>query len=110
VCEIEKARQNLAHGLFRARPNEAPRTRFAMDFQGQGTATTGETEALAIIDTTARFVTVIPLKNRQVQTFLQPFLEQVVFRHGPPAVIHCDEAPEFMSEMMPLLWKSLRPP
>jgi hypothetical protein len=52
TCEIEKARQNLAHGLFRARPNEAPRTRYAMDFQGQGTAVTGETEALAIIDTT----------------------------------------------------------
>ncbi len=35
ICEIEKAKQNLAHGLFRARPNEAPRTRYAMDFQGQ---------------------------------------------------------------------------
>jgi hypothetical protein len=64
TCEIEKARQNLAHGLFRARPTEAPRSRYAMDFQGQGTAVSGETEALAIIDTTARYVTVIALKNR----------------------------------------------
>jgi hypothetical protein len=103
VCEIEKARQNLAHGLFRARPNEAPRSRYAMDFQGQGTAITGETEALAIIDTTARYVTIIPLKNRQVQIFLQPFLDEIVFRHGPPAVLHCDEAPEFMSDLMAAL-------
>jgi hypothetical protein len=103
TCEIEKARQNQAHGLFRARPHEAPRSRFAMDFQGQCTATTGEEEALAIIDTTARFVTVIPLRNRQVQTFLQPFLDQIVFCHGPPAVIHCDEAPEFMSAMVAAL-------
>jgi hypothetical protein len=103
TCEIEKARQNLAHGLFRARPNEAPRSRYAMDFQGQGTALSGETEALAIIDTAARYVTILALKNRQVQTFLQPFLDEIVFRHGPPAVLHCDEAPEFMSELMAAL-------
>jgi hypothetical protein len=103
TCEIEKARQNLAHGLFRARSNEAPRTRYAMDFQGQGIAVTGETEALAIIDTTARFVTIIALPNRQVQTFLQPFLDEIVFRHGPPEILHCDEAPEFLSELMAAL-------
>ncbi len=34
-CEIEKERQNQAHGLFRARPHHAPRSRFAIDFQGQ---------------------------------------------------------------------------
>ena len=33
-CELEKARQNQAHGLFRARPHDAPRSRYAMDFQG----------------------------------------------------------------------------
>jgi hypothetical protein len=71
-----------------------------MDFQGQGTATTGEEEALAIIDTTIRFVTVIALKNRQVQTFVQPFLDEIVFRHGPPEILHCDEAPEFMPDSM----------
>ncbi len=89
-CENEKARQNQAHGLFRARPHDAPRTRFAMDFQGQGQALTGESEALAIIDTTTRFVTV-------------KFLDQIVFRHGPPEILHCDEAPEFMSELMKAL-------
>jgi hypothetical protein len=102
-CELEKGRQNQAHGLFRARPHDAPRTRFAMDFQGQGTATTGETEALGIIDATARFVTVIALPNRTVQTFVQPFLDQIVFRHGPPETLHCDEAPEFMSELLKAL-------
>ncbi len=74
-----------------------------MDFQGQGTATTGETEALGIINTTARFVTVIALPNRTVQAFVQPFLDQVVFRHGPPDTLHCDEAPEFMSELLKAL-------
>jgi transposase InsO family protein len=99
-CEVEKARQNQAHGLFRARPHDAPRSRLAMDFQGQGKATTGECEALGIIDTCTRYVTVIPLPNRQVQVFIPHFLDQIVFRQGPPEILHCDEAPEFMSELL----------
>jgi hypothetical protein len=102
-CENEKARQNQAHGLFQAHPHDAPRTRFAMAFQGQGLALTGESEALAIIDTTTRFVTVIALPNRQVKTFVPQILDQIVFRHGPRAILHCDEAPEFMSELMKAL-------
>jgi hypothetical protein len=63
-CENEKARLNLAHNLFSARPHDAPRTRYVMDFQGQGEALSGEKEALAIMDaTTARYVTVLPLKE-----------------------------------------------
>ncbi len=99
-CEVEKARQNQAHGLFRARPHDAPRSRLAMDFQGQGKATTGECEALGIIDTCTRYVTVIPLPSRQVQVFIPQFMDQFVFRHGPPDILHCDEAPEFMSELL----------
>jgi transposase InsO family protein len=74
-----------------------------MDFQGQGTASTGEEEVLGIIDTTSRFVTVIALPNRKVQSFVQPFLDQIVFRYGPPSILHCDEAPEFMSELLQAL-------
>ena len=100
VCEIEKARQHQAHGLFRARPHDAPRSRYAMDFQGQGKADTGEHEALAIIDTTTRFVTVLALPDRKASTFVPAFLDAIVFQHGPPEVLHCDEAPEFMSALM----------
>jgi hypothetical protein len=49
-CELAKARQNTAHALFHSTPVHAPRARWCMDFQGQGTATTGETELLALID------------------------------------------------------------
>jgi hypothetical protein len=73
TCELTKARQNTAHGLFSAMPIHAPRSRWCMDFQGQGTALTGETEALALIDPTSRYVVVIPLMNREAQTWLQPF-------------------------------------
>jgi hypothetical protein len=86
--------------LFCARPHDAPRSRFAIDFQGQGLSTSGHDEALAIIDTTTRYVTVIPMKGREAKTFLPLFLDNIVFRYGPPAILHCDEAPEFMSNLV----------
>ena len=102
-CELEKARQKSAHGLFSARPHDAPRARYAMDFQGMGTAVTGETQALGIIDTTARYAIVIPLADREATTFIQPFLDNLVFVHGPPDILHSDAAQEFLSEAMQLL-------
>jgi hypothetical protein len=69
-------------------------------FQGQGLALAGENEELGIIDTTTRYVTVIPMKGREASTFMPLFLDQIVFRHGPPATLHCDEAPDFMSNLV----------
>jgi hypothetical protein len=74
-----------------------------MDFQGQGTAITGETEVLALIDPTSRYVVVIPLRDRQASTWLQPFLDRIVFTFGAPDVLHSDDAPEFLSEALELL-------
>jgi hypothetical protein len=51
-CELQKARQNTAHGLFHSLPIHAPRTRWCMDFQGQDEAETGKKETLALIDPT----------------------------------------------------------
>ncbi len=73
-CELTKARQMTAHAMFHSAHIHAPRARWCMDFQGQGTATTGETEVLALIDPTSRYVVVIPLRDRQASTWLQPFL------------------------------------
>ncbi len=103
ACEVNKARQNTAHGLFSALPVHAPRARWCMDFQGQGKALTGETEALALIDPTSRYVVVIPLKDREATTWLQPFLDRIVFTFGAPDVLHSDAAPEFLSEALDLL-------
>ena len=106
-CELNKARQNTAHALFHAAPVYAPRARWCMDFQGQRTALTGETECLALIDPTSRFVVVIPLRDRQALTWLQPFLDRVVFTFGAPDVLHSDDAPEFLSEALDLLTKAV---
>jgi transposase InsO family protein len=106
-CELEKARQITAHGLFSARPFDAPRARWAMDFQGQGVATSGETEALAIIDTTARYVIILPLHDREASTFIQPVLDRVIFVHGSPDILHSDAAPEFTGEALRLLTEAV---
>ena len=106
-CELNKARQNTAHALFHAAPVYAPRARWCMDFQGQGTALTGETECLALIDPTSRYVVVIPLRDRQALTWLQPFLDRVAFTFGAPDVLHSDDAPEFLSAALDLLAKAV---
>jgi hypothetical protein len=35
ICENEKGRRNLAHGLFSSNTTTKPRSRYSMDFQGQ---------------------------------------------------------------------------
>jgi hypothetical protein len=50
LCENEQAKRWLGHGMFCGHRTDKPRSRYAINFQGQGKATTGETEALAIID------------------------------------------------------------
>jgi hypothetical protein len=88
LCEVNKARQNTAHGLFSALPTYAPRARWCMDFQGQGKTLTGETEALALIDPTSRYVVVIPLANREADTWLQrsssPLVRRTCYIRTPP--------------------------
>jgi transposase InsO family protein len=102
-CELEKARQTKAHGLFSARPHQAPRTRWAMDFQGQGNSSTGTCKALGLIDATSRRAVVIPPPNREATTLVQPFLDQVVFMHGPPETLHSDAAAEFLDQLVQLV-------
>jgi hypothetical protein len=75
ICENEKGKRNLTHGLFSSNTTMKPRSRYAMDFQGQGPATTGETEALALIDSFTKTVILIPLLNRHTTTLVPRLLD-----------------------------------
>jgi transposase InsO family protein len=86
--------------MFSGHRTDKPRSRYAMDFQGQGLATTGETEALAIIDSFTKTVSVIALPNREAHTLAPRLLDEIFFRRGAPDIIHTDAAPEFMSDLM----------
>ena len=50
-----------------------------------------------------RYVVVIPLMNREATTSIPKFLDQVIFRQGPPDTLHSDAAQEFLSESLELL-------
>jgi hypothetical protein len=99
-CENEKEKRRLAHGMFAGHHTDKPRSRYTMDFQGQGQAITGETEALAIMDSFTKTVSVLALPNREASTLAPRLLDEIFFRRGAPDVIHSDEAQEFMSELL----------
>jgi hypothetical protein len=50
---------------------------YTMDFQGQGQAITGETEALAIMDSFTKTVAVIALPNREAVTLAPRLLDEI---------------------------------
>jgi hypothetical protein len=102
LCENECAKRRLAHEMFAGHRTDKPRSRYAMDFQGQGKATTGETEALAIIDSFTKTVSVsvLALLNREAHTLAPRLLDEIFFRCGAPDIIHSDAAPEFLSDLM----------
>jgi uncharacterized cupredoxin-like copper-binding protein len=49
-CENEKAKRRLAHGMFSGHHTDKPRSRYTMDFQGQGQATSGETVRIQLVN------------------------------------------------------------
>ncbi len=63
-----------------------------MDFQGQGLATTGESEALTrhhrLFHQT---VFVIPLPNREAATLAPRLLDEIFLRRGAPDILHTDD-------------------
>jgi hypothetical protein len=93
LCENEKGKRRLAHGLFSSDTTNKPRSCYAMDFQGQGLATSGETEALDLIDSFTKTVLLIPLPNRQATTLVPRLLDELHFHRGSPDVLHSDDAP-----------------
>ncbi len=77
LCENERAKRRLVHGMFSGHRTDKPRSRYAMDFQGQGMTTTGETQALAIIDSFTKMVSVIALPNREAHTLALRLLDEM---------------------------------
>jgi transposase InsO family protein len=107
ICENAKAKRRLAHGLFHGTTTDRPRSRYSMDFQGQGTADSGETEALAILDSFTKTAMVLCLPNRNAYTLAPALLDELYFRRGAPDLIHSDAAPEFLSHLMTAIHDAL---
>jgi hypothetical protein len=91
---------NQARGMFSARPSSGPRSRCCMDYQGQGKANAGEVECMGIIDSFSKWVDFYPLHDRAAETLAPILLDQVHFKHGPPDILHSDEAQTYMSKLL----------
>jgi hypothetical protein len=65
--------------MFAGHHTDKPRSRYTMDFQGQGQAIIGETEALAIMDSFTKTVSVIALPNREAATLAPRLLDETFF-------------------------------
>jgi hypothetical protein len=95
-CENEKGKRRLAHGMFSGHTTTQSRFRYSMEFQGQGQALTDETEALAIMDSFTKLS-----RPSLPQTGPHPrLLDEIFFHRGAPEIRHCDDAQEFMSELL----------
>ncbi len=99
-CENEKGKRRLAHSLFAGHTTTKPRSRYSTNFQGQGLALTGETEALVVMDSFTKTVFVLPLPDRAAPTFVPPLLNAIWFTRGSPDIIHSDAAPELLSALL----------
>jgi hypothetical protein len=70
-CELNKARQNTAHGLFSALPAHAHELSDAWTFRGKAWLSQERPRP------TSRYVVVIPLADREASSWLQPFRARV---------------------------------
>ena len=66
-----------------------------MDFQGQGKASSGETEVCAIMDTFTKTIFILPLQDRHAETLLPSLLGRIIFTRGRADTFHLDAAKEF---------------
>jgi hypothetical protein len=55
---------------------------------------------LALIDSFTKTVLLIPLPDRQASTLVPRLLDELHFRRGCPDVLHSDDAPEFLSDLL----------
>jgi hypothetical protein len=86
LCKNKKGMRRLAHGGLFSSDNTTTKShsRYAMDFQGQGLADSGETEALALIDSFAKTVILIPRPDREATTLVPCLLDELHFRPRIP--------------------------
>jgi hypothetical protein len=100
ICENEKGKRNLVHGLFSSNTTTKSRSRYSLNFQGQGLVITGESEALALIDSFTKTAILIPLPDRQATTLVPRLLDALHFSRGSLDLLHSNDAPEFLSELL----------
>ena len=59
----------------------------------------GHKYVLSVIDRMTHHPELIPVKNKEASTVAEAFFEQVLCRHGTPAIVVSDNGDEFVNEL-----------
>jgi hypothetical protein len=100
ICENEKGKRNLAHGLFSSNTTTKPLLPLFHGLSRPRSRHYRRNRGPSPLDSFKKNVIVIPLLNRQITTPLPRLLDALHFRRGSPDVINSDDAPEFLSDLM----------
>jgi transposase InsO family protein len=81
-------------------PEVQPFEFVAIDIVGQlPMAKSGYCYLLTIVDHATRWMEAVPMTNIRAETCVTAFLEQWVYRFGPPATLHSDRGAQFVSSV-----------
>lgn len=84
-------------------PNETsckPREFVAIDLVGPLPPIQGNKFVLTMVDHATRFLVAAPLQTVSAQHVTSCFLDNWVYRYGPPKTLHSDRGPQFTSSVM----------
>lgn len=91
---------NVPYSCLPNAPDILPFQLIAIDIVGSlPVAKSGYQYILTMVDHATRWLEAVPLTNIRAETCANAFLQQWVFRFGPPAQVHSDRGTQFLSEM-----------
>ena len=107
LCNLLKARMNLAHRHFRAKLFCTPRTAYGADYYAVKQNKDGYCQILGMVDLSIGFLTLSALKARTAANTAHELFYEIVVRKGVPMLFHSDAAQEFLSVAMKSLSATL---
>ena len=96
LCNLLKAKRNLAHGYFRAKLFCTPHTNYAMDYYGVKRNKPGYDNILGIVDLATGNLVLRAVQGRTAANTAHTILYDVVCHKGVPLTIHSDADQEFL--------------
>lgn len=107
-CQLHNLRSGARRAALRQDPVGSPMERIAFDILSFPEETeNGNTCVLVLCDYFTKWTEAFPLEDHQAATVADVLVTEVFLRFGVPRLIHSDQAPEFMSELMRELFQLL---
>lgn len=101
TCQRHNARGGPKHVKLRQDPVGSPMERLAFDILTFPDETAdGNTCILVVCDYFTKWTEAFALSDHQATTVADVLVTELFLRFGVPRIIHSDQAPEFMSELM----------